>query len=112
MIILYCRVGELPEILNIDGSLSTMQELVGGYIQTLYIDDEVALVCNEEGKINGSKPNRFAFDKEGKVIDIIFGDFFIIGAPMDSDDFGSLNAEQLQKYIKQYGDVADGWLRG
>lgn len=110
MKIVYCETGRYPAVMDIDGSLETMQMLVGGYIETMYIDDDVALVCNEEGKINGSEPNRFAFDKGGRIIDLIYGDFFLIGAPIESDNFASLKPEQIKKYIKQYGDIGKSWL--
>ena len=96
--------------MDIDGSLETMQSLVNGYIEIIYIDDGVALVCNEEGKINGSRPNRFAFDRDGRIIDIIYGDFFVIGAPSDSDGFASLSDEQIRKYVEQFGNIAECWL--
>ena len=40
-----------PEVREIDDSLKAMQEIVGGYIQPIYLDDSVALVCNDEGKV-------------------------------------------------------------
>ena len=53
-----------PYITEIKGDLESMQAVVGGYIQAIYpFDDEVALVCNEEGKINGLMPNRFLLDR-------------------------------------------------
>lgn len=39
-----------PEIREIDDSLKAMQDIVGGLIQSIYLDDSVALVCNDEGK--------------------------------------------------------------
>lgn len=51
-----------------------MQEIVGGYIQAVhYFDELVTLVCNEEGKINGSELNRAIKDDNGKIVDIIAG---------------------------------------
>ena len=41
-----------PEVREIDGSLKTMQSIVGGYIQAIYpFDDPVALVANDDGKL-------------------------------------------------------------
>ena len=44
-----------PYTANIKGDLRSMQELVGGYIEAIYPFDnpEIALVCNEEGKLEG-----------------------------------------------------------
>jgi hypothetical protein len=39
--------GKHPYIKNIDGSLESMQKIVGGMIQAVYpFEDLVALVCN------------------------------------------------------------------
>ena len=41
-----------PTIQEIDGSLESMQRIVGGDIEAVYpFDDPVAIVCNEEGKL-------------------------------------------------------------
>ena len=41
-----------PEVQEIDNSLTTMQEIVGGLIQPIYpFDEPVALICNDEGKL-------------------------------------------------------------
>ena len=37
-----------PEVREIDDSLKAMQQIVGGLIQPIYLDDSVALVCNDE----------------------------------------------------------------
>ncbi len=44
--------GKAPEVITIDGSLSSMQDVVGGYIQTMPVPRcKAIMVCNEEGKI-------------------------------------------------------------
>ena len=45
---------------EIEGGLESMQAVVGGYIQAIYPfeDDELALICNEEGKLLGLPFNR------------------------------------------------------
>lgn len=42
---------------NVFDSLKAMQEIVGGYIQTLTLDSQVVIICNEEGRIRGMDPN-------------------------------------------------------
>ena len=37
-------------VVEIDHTLEAMQKTVGGYIETFQLDDEVYIVCNEEGK--------------------------------------------------------------
>ena len=45
-----------PQEVELDGSLQSMQKLVGGLIQVIYPfrDAEVALVCNDEGSAKRS----------------------------------------------------------
>lgn len=87
----------LPEIVEIDGSLESLQKEVGGDIQTVYPwEDPVALICNDEGKIMGLEVNRPLFDAKAKMYDYIAGTFLIVG--LTEDDFGSLSDELAQKY--------------
>ena len=73
-----------PQIVEIDGSLKSMQETVKGPIEAIYpFDDPVALVCNEEGKLDGSKACLMMADEDGKILDIIFGTCFICGLGED-----------------------------
>ncbi len=86
-----------PRVQAIDGTLETMQQLVGGLIQTLYpFDDSVALVCNDEGKLMNLPHNRCLRDESGQVYDIVCGTFFICG--IEGDSFASLTDEQVQRY--------------
>ena len=92
-----------PEVKEIDGTLKSMQKVVGGYIQAIYpFDDAVALVANEEGKLDGLPANRGLRDEDGQIYDIVCGTFFLCGAPADSEHFTSLTAEQIEKYRKRF----------
>ena len=91
-----------PEVREIDDSLTTMQQIVGGLIQPIYLDDSVALICNDEGKLMNLPANRGLRDKDGQMYDIVFGTFFLCGAPADSDHFTSLTQEQIEQYRKMF----------
>ena len=91
---------KLPEVVEIPDTLKSLQELVGGYIEYCYMPEheDVVLICNEEGKINGMGPNRDIGH------DIIFGPFFVIG---DNTDIGaniSLTDEQISKWSKIFDE--------
>ena len=85
---------ELPKEIEIDNTLEAKQKLVGGWIEQAFLpkDDSVVLICNEEGKINGMKPNR---DIEH---DIIFGPFLIVGNDFENGGYKSLTDEQILNY--------------
>ncbi len=103
MKVLVIEPGKCSEEKEIGGSLADMQQLVGGYIQVVYpFAEEVALVCNEEGKLQGLPLNRALRDSEGELYDIISGTFFLCAAPADSENFESLTEEQVKRYSAQF----------
>ena len=103
MRILVVEPGRKPSVREIDGSLKSMQELVGGTIEAIYPwEDPVALICNDEGKLLGLPLNRALVDESGRIWDVVAGTFFLCGIPSDSDGFDSLTCEQIQKYQKLF----------
>lgn len=92
-----------PEVREINDSLAEMQDIVGGLIQSIYpFDDPVALVCNDEGRLMDLPANRGLRGEDGKIYDIMFGVFFLCGAPADSDHFTDLTPEQIEQYQKLF----------
>lgn len=90
--VLVVEPGYLPYEKEING-LSEMQATVGGYIEAIYPYEEmVAIVCNEEGLINGLPFNRSVEVGYGGV----FGTFFVCG--LSEDSFCSLSPEQMKHY--------------
>ena len=76
---------------DIGNDLKSMQEAVGGSIEAAYFFEEpVALVCNEEGKINGLELNRSVRNEDNEIMDIVVGTFFICG--LNEDNFDSLTS--------------------
>lgn len=58
MRVLYKRPADVGfRQLNIPNDLHTMQELVGGYIETLTVATDCCVICNEEGRILGMPEN-------------------------------------------------------
>ena len=73
----------------------------GGYIQADYpYEDPVALVCNEEGKIEGLPLNRALRTEDGEIYDIIAGNFFICG--LGEESFCSISPELSEKFKKEF----------
>lgn len=85
---------KLPVEIEITNDLESKQKLVQGYIECVYLqdDNDVVLICNEEGKINGMKWNRDI------GYDIIAGPFLIVGNDYENGDFKSLTEEQILNY--------------
>ena len=96
-----CYPGKSAVVMRIQNTLEAKQAFVGGYIQAVYpFDDPVAIVCNEEGKINGLEPCRALFDEGGDIYDIIVGPFLICG--LDDEGFISLTKEQQEEYLAMF----------
>ena len=103
MRILLVEPGKVPRPAEIEGSLESMQVVVGGRIQAVYpFGEPVVLVCNEEGKCLGLPLNRVLRLDSGKIYDVIAGTFFLCAAPPDSDHFASLTEEQIARYSEQF----------
>lgn len=70
-------------------------------IQTFYpYEDLVVIVCDDEGKLNGNLPNRAIYGEDGKMMDIIFGKFFICDC--STSEFKSLPDDMMEKYKNQF----------
>ena len=97
--VLLVEPGKCPKVIEIEDTLEAMQNIVGGDIEVYEpFDDEVAIVCNEEGKVKGLPLNRAIYSDRGEIVDIIAGAFFVCYAPVDSDGFLSLPKELAEKY--------------
>ena len=106
--VILCKPGETAEAIEIEDDLESMQELVGGLIQE-YMPfhsetdpryDDVAIICNEEGKLMRLPPSRAITDEDGRVMDVIAGPFFICYAPLESERFLSM-PEDLEHQFKE-----------
>ena len=94
--------GKLARIAEIGTTLDAMQRTVGGSIEAYYpFEEQVCIVCNDEGKINGLPLNRAIRDADtGDIADIIAGTFFICDCSGKSLD--SLSKEQQKRYLEKY----------
>ena len=89
-----------PRVAEIENTLAAEQKIVEGYIEACYpFADEIAIICNEEGKLSGMQGNR----RLGK--DIIAGPFFIVGE--DGDEFRSLTDEETKENLKRFAEPED-----
>lgn len=97
----------ITEVPNFDHSLENMQEVVGGYIEALQIQDEkattkkrnITIWLNEEGKLNGLPPNFALADESGKVLDIVMGDVLITACSNETGNTLSINDKEIE-YIR------------
>lgn len=79
-------------VTEINNELSALQEAVGGYIEVFPVSEEVLIICNEEGKLNGLPFNV-------KLCNEIFvGTILIVG--QDGEEFADV-PEDLIKGLQE-----------
>lgn len=101
--VIYVEPMKEAKVIEINEDLDSMQKLVGGRIEEyMPFDDEVAIICNEEGKMSGEQLNRGICDDDGQLLDIIAGPFFIAYAPIESEVFLPLPKELKEKYESKF----------
>lgn len=92
---------QIPREVTVEHTLDNLQELVGGMIEAVYpYEDPVALICNDEGKLNGMALNRALDDENGKMYDILAGSFFICG--LGEGNFTSLPKDLMEKFNEKF----------
>ena len=108
--VIHIRPGKVPKVIEIRDELPEMQRLVGGMIQEYmpFYDEaderiqDVALICNDEGKVRGMMPNRTIQEPYINEPEIICGDFFLCYAPYDSERFLSLPEDLQEKFYEKF----------
>ena len=97
MRILKVNPNEAPYEKEMEDSLDAIQSEVAGCFEIVYLEDDVALCCNDEGKLNGMPMNR----RVGN--DIICGPFFLVGIDMKKEgEFCSLTEDKIREYSERF----------
>ena len=90
-----------PVIACLKNDLDSLQKAVSigapeqGLIEFVWLEDNVSILCNEEGKLIGLEPNRRLGD------DILCGVFYIV-AENDEGELISLTDLQQERYSKMF----------
>ena len=92
--------GKPAEAVDILTTYDDLHNIIDGYLECINLEPGICMVCNEEGKLNGSAPNRALYDGDGDVMDIVFGRFFICDGSTDS--FDSLSEEKIKEYLERF----------
>ena len=99
--VLMVEPGKNPVVTTIKNDLDSLQKAVSlgadhqGLIEIIGIDDNVCILCNEEGKIIGLEPNRRFYN------DILCGVFYVVGED-DEGNLTSLPSDMQEKYSKLF----------
>ena len=93
--VLYVQPGKYPEEIKIPNTLETFQKYVCGSIESVRLDRDAYIICNDEGKLLPLPPNRLY-----GPTDFFAGPFLICGD--GGEDLISLTDSQITKYEKKY----------
>lgn len=84
---------------DIENKLEALQAAVGGYIETLQlVPDKAVMIVNEEGLLQGLAPNSYASAIAGTMI---VGTAVIVG--VDEDEFTDVPAEVARQLMIRFG---------
>lgn len=96
----YVEPGKPPYEAEVLDTLEAKQKAVGGFIEPVYLGDDIILIGNEEAKLIGMQGNR-RLDGGG----IIAGPFFLLG---DADsDFRSLTEDETKAMMERFAEPED-----
>lgn len=90
-----------PVIATLTNDLDHLQKAVSigadyqGLIEFVYLEDNVSILLNEEGKLIGLPPNRHFYD------DILCGVFYVV-AEDDEGNLISLSPAQQDRYLRKF----------
>lgn len=93
--VLYVQPGKYPEEIKIPNTLETFQKYVCGSIESVRLDRDTYIICNDEGKLLPLPPNRLY-----GPTDFFAGPFLICGD--GGEDLISLTESQITRYEKKY----------
>lgn len=91
-----------PKLVTLQNDLDSLQKAVSigapdqGLIELVPLEDNILILCNEEGKLIGLEPNR----RLGE--DILCGVFYVV-AEDEEGELMSLTSEQIEKYSEFFG---------
>ena len=93
--------GMSPCVVDLGTDLDSLQKAVSigaadqGLIEFVYLEDNVSILCNEEGKLIGLAPNRRLGD------DILCGVFYVV-AENEDGELISLTSAQQEHYSRMF----------
>ena len=78
------RTGEpVGHMTDISNTLENLQNIVGGYIETVTCPNGVVIICNEEGLMNMLPVNCTVFPRDWSARVTLVGDIIVVGSKGD-----------------------------
>lgn len=104
MTVLVVEPRKPPYTAEIPVGLDGLTAAVDGPIAATYpFADQVALICNDDGRNMGLELNRALYDGRGQVYDVVSGTFVIAG--LGDGCFTSLPEDMIEKYAQRFQTI-------
>lgn len=91
--------GQKPVAQDIENELEVLQELVDGYIEVVYLDENTVMICNEEGKLKGL-PGNFIMGS-----DVIVGTAIFVGTDDENEEFTDIDWFMEQILVNNFKNL-------
>lgn len=85
-----------PYVREISNSLKSFQNIVGGLIEYINLENNVDIICNDEGKMMGFDFNRIIKN------DVIAGNFIIAGVNLKTGNTISIPENKIENYLEMF----------
>lgn len=85
-----------PYVREISNSLNSFQNIVGGLIEYINLENNVDIICNDEGKMMGFDFNRIIKN------DVIAGNFIIAGVNLKTGNIISIPKNKIENYLEMF----------
>lgn len=89
-----------PKIITIENNYQAISEIICGDVdEYMPFEDDVALLCNADGKRLSLSVSHTVTDTETGKTELIYGSFIFIGAGEFDDEYHSLDDDLIDKYM-------------
>lgn len=89
-----------PKIITIENNYQAISEIICGDVdEYMPFEDDVALLCNADGKRLSLSVSHTVTDTETGKTEFIYGSFILIGAGEFDDEYHSLDDDLIDKYM-------------
>lgn len=87
---------------TIKNTLKNLQRIVGGYIEIIRPWPDTAIICNEEGKIKGLRPNMYV--GSFPFGDLVMGTIIVCGVDGEELTDCPMTRWKWEQYVDKWGN--------
>lgn len=89
-----------PKMITIENNYQAISEIICGDVdEYMPFEDDVALLCNSDGKRLSLSASHTVTDTETGKTEIIYGSFILVGASEFDTEYHSLDDDLIDKYM-------------